>query len=239
MSNHPVFAPFESSELGKLTEVTVSSYARLKPISGHALVVSETGNGLFFESAEFPGKLFVCAFGMDRDQTSWPVHQSFVPFLDLALQAARPQEKVRTSFEPGETATFPIPSGSDAGTVSILGKAGELSNAKVANGHARLRLPDEPGIFSVGLGQSGQPWQFVAVNPAAQASELLYLSSPKAPGEWSVTSPGQHSAEAVAPLRDFGYSNTLAQPVWWWMLILGLIALVMETAWVMIKGEKI
>ena len=79
----------------------------------------------------------------------------------------------------------------------------------------------------------------LAVNPAAPESELLYLSSPKAPGEWSVTSPGRHPADAVAPLRAFGYSNTLAQPVWWWMLILGLIALVMETAWVMIKGEKI
>lgn len=162
-----------------------------------------------------------------------------MPFLDLALQAARPQEKVRTSFEPGEAATVSIPLGSDAQTVSILWKGSELSNAKIINGHARLRLPDEPGVFSLVLGQSGEAWQFVAVNPAPQESELLYINSLKPLREWSVTSSGHHPPQAVAPLPNFGYSSTLAQPVWWWMLTLGLVALVLETAWVMIKGEKI
>ena len=239
MSNHPIFEPFESSDLGTLTEVTVSQYARLRPTAGRPLVFSDSGNGLFFESTKYPGKLFICAFGIDREQTSWPVHQTFVPFLDLALQAARPQEKVRTSFEPGEAATVSIPLGSDAQTVSILWKGSELSNAKIINGHARLRLPDEPGVFSLVLGQSGEAWQFVAVNPAPQESELLYINSLKPLREWSVTSSGHHPPQAVAPLPNFGYSSTLAQPVWWWMLTLGLVALVLETAWVMIKGEKI
>jgi hypothetical protein len=194
---------------------------------------------LFFESTKYPGKLFICAFGIDREQTSWPVHPTFVPFLDLALQAARPQEPVRTSFEPGEAATIAIPLDSDAQTVSILGKGGELSDAKVINGHARLRLPDEPGVFSLVLGQGGQPWQFVTVNPAAQESELLYVSSLKPLLEWSVTGSVHHPPQAVESLPDFGYSNTLAQPVWWWMLMLGLMALVLEMAWVIIKGEKI
>jgi hypothetical protein len=238
-SNHPIFEPFESSELGTLTEITVSHYARLRPTAGRPLIFSDSGNGLFFESTKYPGKLFICAFGIDREQTSWPVHETFVPFLDLALQAARPREKVQTSFEPGEAATVSTPLGSDAQTVSILGNTGELSNAKVMNRHARLRLPDEPGIFSLVLGQSGQPWQFVTVNPAPQESELVYARSLKPLREWSFISPGRHPPRAVAPLSDFGYSSTLAQPLWWWMLTLGLMALVLETAWVMIKGEKI
>jgi hypothetical protein len=238
-SNHPIFEPFESSELGTLTEITVSRYARLRPTAGRPLVFSDSGDGLFFESTKYPGKLFICAFGIDREQTSWPVHQTFVPFLDLALQAARPQEKVQTSFEPGEASNVSIPSGSDAQTVSILGDGAEVSGAKVINGHALLRLPDEPGVFSLVLGQSRQPWQFVTVNPAPQESELLYVTSLKPLREWSVTGNGRHPSQAVPPLSDFGYSNTLAHPVWWWMLMLALMALVLETAWVMIKGEKI
>jgi hypothetical protein len=238
-ANHPIFEPFESSEFGILTEITVSHYAKLRPTAGSPLVFSDSGNGLVFESSKYPGKLFICAFGIDREQTSWPVHPTFVPFLDLALQAARPQEKVRTSFEPGETATVAIPLDSDAQTVSVLGNGGELSNAKVINGHASLRLPDQPGVFSLVLGQSGKPWQFVTVNPAPQESELLYVKSMKPLREWSITSSGHHRPQAVGPLPDSGYSNTLAQPLWWWMLMLGLMGLVLETAWVIIKGEKI
>lgn len=239
VSNHPIFEPFESSGLGALTEITVSHYARLKPTMGRPLVFSESGNGLFFESTKYPGKFFVCAFGMDRDQTSWPVHPTFVPFLDLALQATRPQEKLRTSFEPGEVAMIPIPSAPDAQKISILGKAGELSNVGIVNGHARLHLPDEPGIFTLVFGQSREPRQFVAVNPPSQESELLYVSSTKPLREWSFTGPARQAPQAVASLLDFRYSNTSAQPMWWCMLMLGLMALVIETAWVMIKGEKI
>src|SRR6266480_2465782 len=67
---------------------------------------------LFFQGTKFPGKLFVTAFGLDREHTSWPIHQTFIPFLDLTLQTARAEDPTPTSFEPGEIAMIQLPTGS-------------------------------------------------------------------------------------------------------------------------------
>ena len=82
-------------------EVKVSQYVRLTA-RGHAAGFFREGAALFFQSTKFPGKLFVAAFGMDREHTSWPVHQTFIPFLDLTLQAARAEDPTPSTFEPGE-----------------------------------------------------------------------------------------------------------------------------------------
>src|SRR2546425_1838508 len=87
--NHPIFHPFLSADYGNLMEITVSKYVSLKAGQAMPLIFSGKGAGLFFQGTKFPGKLFVTAFGLDREQVSWPVHQSFIPFLDLTLQAAR------------------------------------------------------------------------------------------------------------------------------------------------------
>ena len=76
------------------------------------LIISEKGAGLFFQGTKFPGKLFVASFGLDREHTSWPIDQTFIPFLDLALQTARAEDPTPTTFEPGEISKIQLPAGS-------------------------------------------------------------------------------------------------------------------------------
>src|SRR5208282_5526279 len=83
--NHPIFHPFLSPDYGSLMEIKVLKYAQLKGSQALPLIFSEKGAGLFFQGTKFPGKLFVAAFGLDREHTSWPVDQTFIPFLDLTL----------------------------------------------------------------------------------------------------------------------------------------------------------
>src|SRR6185369_3628227 len=67
LSNHPIFHPFLSPDYGNLMDIKVSQYVRLKSTSALPLVFSESGAGLFFQGTRPSVKLFVSAFGLDRD----------------------------------------------------------------------------------------------------------------------------------------------------------------------------
>src|SRR5213075_459189 len=144
-SNHPIFHPFLSPEYGNLMDIKVSKYVRLKTSQAMPLIFSERGAGLFFQGSKLQGKLFVLPFGMDREHTSWPVHQTFVPFLDLALQTARAEDPTPTNFEPGEVAVIQVPAGAGVRTVVLRDDQRELARAAVEQGRAQLHLPDLPG----------------------------------------------------------------------------------------------
>jgi hypothetical protein len=182
--------------------------------------------------------LYVCAFAMDRTQTSWPIQHTFVPFLDLVLQAARQRVEQRTSFEPGEAAVIEVPSGLNARTVSIQQDGQELGTSNVFGGVVRLRMPDTPGSYTLTVNQSHEPWQRLSVNPSARESELVYLDRPGLIRDWSVTGGTVAKSSDRVVSSDMGLSNILSQHIWWWMVLAGLSALAMETAWVSLTERK-
>ncbi len=101
-ANNPIFHAFVSSDFGNLAEVTVRRHARLKSATAIPLAFSQSGDVLLFQGTKTKGKLFVCSFGLDRDQTNWPIHPTFIPFLDLCLQQARAEDTTPVNFEPGD-----------------------------------------------------------------------------------------------------------------------------------------
>src|SRR5207244_7368895 len=129
--------------------IKISQYARLKTSDAIPLIVSEKGDGLFFQGTKSRGKLFVIAFGLDREHTSWPIHQTFIPFLDLALQAARAEDPTPTAFEPGEMTLLQLPSTAVAQEVVLKDERQELARAVVERGRAQLRMPDRPGLYTL------------------------------------------------------------------------------------------
>jgi hypothetical protein len=77
------------------------------------------------------------------------------------------------------------------------------------------------------------------VNPSARESKLVYLDTPRPIHDWSVT-PGTFAKSSDQVVSsDIGFSNILSQHIWWWMVLAGLSALAMETAWVSITERKV
>src|SRR5262249_267588 len=145
---------FLSPDYGNLLEVKVSKYARLSSVQAMPLIFSESGAPLFFQSTRGQGKLFVAAFGLDRDHTSWPVHQTFIPFLALALQAARAEDPDPVNFGAGEMGVVQVPASSAAHEVVLRGGGRELTRAAVEQGKAQVRLPDAPGLYTLSFDNS-------------------------------------------------------------------------------------
>src|ERR1051326_1366244 len=230
-SNHPIFHPFLSPDYGSLMDIRVSQFVRLRPIAAMPLIYSESGAGLFFQSTQFPGKLFVSAFGLEREQSSWPIHQTFIPFLDLVLQAARFEDSTPTSFEPGEITKLQLAPNS-GGREAVLRQGGrEIARAPIEQGKAQVRMPDQPGIYWLTCDDSDQIQRMICINPSPKESQLRFVDSPEAIKDWQLNQPAEGTRVPVvaehAPVR---LAAILQQHLWWWMMMGGLLALWLEMA---------
>ena len=227
-SNHPIFHPFLSSDYGNLMEISVSQYVQLKASQAMPLIFSEKGAALLFQGTKTQGKLFVAAFGMDRSQTSWPVHQTFIPFLDLILQAARAEDPTPTAFEPAEISTIQLPSGSTAKTVVLQDSQGVIARAPVEQGKAQLRMPDHPGLYTVTCDDNKQVEKIFSVNPSPKESLLAYSDDPDAIKAWRINLPSEAQNAAALAQSKLSLAAILQQHLWWWMVLGGLLALMLE-----------
>jgi hypothetical protein len=234
LSNHPIFHPFLSPEYGNLTDIKVSKYTRLKSNQAMPLIFSGDGTGLFFQGTKLQGKLFVAAFGLDREYTSWPIHQTFIPFLDLALQAARAEDPTPTTFEPGEVAMIQAPGNSSAREAVLRDESREITRAPIEQGRAQLHLPDKPGLYAVTYDDSSRVQKMFSVNPSPKESELVYAESPDVVKAWQIDHPARTAKICTANISQ---TAILQQRLWWWMVLGGITALLLET--VLAETKKI
>ena len=236
--NHPVFHPFLSPDYGNLMEVKVSQYVSLQATDAIPLIFSERGGALFFQATRQQGKLFVAAFGMDREHTSWPVHQSFIPFLDLTLQAARSEDPTPTTFEPGEIIMLQLPATASSPQVVLRDERGELAHAPITQGKAQLRLPDQPGLYTLGYEESAKVEKVFSVNPPAKESELAYADATDTVKAWKMDVPLKMAGSSASLPARLSLRGILQQRLWWWMISGALLALMLETALAGTRKER-
>jgi hypothetical protein len=240
IADHSIFQAFNSPDFGNLGDLRILPSAILRSKDAQPQLLSSSGNGLFFESTRFRGKLLVSAFGMDREHTSWPVHPSFIPFLDLVLQAARPSSGMRLNFEPGELAVFEYPQ-VNSGRELILSRDGtEVQRVRIDQARALLRLPGKPGLYAAHLDGSTNEERILSVNASPMESELTFLDSPRTILDgWTVHGSSSALQQWSSAGGEAGFSAILGQRFWWWMLLAGVVALVFETGLVDLKGERL
>jgi hypothetical protein len=239
-SSHPIFHPFASPDYGNLLEVSVGAHPRLKPLQAMPLVFSESGEPLFFQGTRFPGRLFVAAFGLDREQTSWPTHVTFIPFLDLCLQNARPEDSTPLDYEPGAVSLLSFAADSPVREVAVRDERGNVEQVPVVQGKARVRLPDRPGLCWVSCNGTNEPEKVFSVNPCPKESQLSYLDTPDALKLWRID-PGRDASGTTRAARpavtDMSLVSIWQQQWWWWLLVAGLAALLLETVWTSAKAR--
>ena len=88
------------------------------------------------------------AFSLDRDETDWPLHPTFIPFLDRCLQHVRSEITMQAEYQPGESCVWKIPAEREVGEVVLRpadGRdAGAGLRAEVEDGQARFQVPGTP-----------------------------------------------------------------------------------------------
>jgi hypothetical protein len=239
-TEHPIFQPFRSADFGNLSEIEVRRHRRLTALAATPLVFSAEGDPLVIETATSKAKVFVLAFSMDRTETNWPIHPTFIPFLDRCLDQARAQTRVQTVFEPGESIVWRVAPDRQVSEVvlkplAVGGGPGPVA-APVASGQARLSIPDAPGLYAIQYDGRAEVESVLAVNPPPDESRLTYAASPETVKAWVLQGAGNGtpSEPAVSALEP-SKAEILHQRIWWWLALAGLAALVLETTWLSLR----
>lgn len=248
---HPIFRPFENPDFGNLSEIKVFSYAHLSCRTATPLACSQSGTPLLFERkssssetrsdiAQEPavtatpsagGKLLLVAFAIERTQTLWPVHPTFVPFLDLCLQeTANKNVSPLQSCNPGETMSLTLGQlGAKRFTLTQAESSTPLLSGAVHDQHAEFIVPDEPGVYRISFEPplaEIRP-RFFAVNSSPKESELIYTNGNRILQQWQQQKRHPMSdPTAVAPVM---LSSIFTQRFWWWLLAGCLVLLFFET----------
>lgn len=235
-ANHPVFHPFTSPDYGNLLEIKIINPVRLRGSQAMPLIFSDKGEPVFFQTLKSNGKMFVSAFGFDRAQTSWPVHTTFIPFLDLCLQNARPADATPTSFEPGDAFAQNFSTNSTVKALALFKGEKELARGTVKNGNAQLRLPDSPGLYRLVCEGGTEPEKIISINPSPKESQLIYASEPQALESWQLPASAKSSPAIQAKTANAAtFANIRQQRIWWWLLLVALVGLFLETLWTNLK----
>jgi hypothetical protein len=229
-ANHPIFHPFLSPDYGNLLDISVRQSQRLKTSQGVPLIFSESGDAVFFQGTGFRGRLYVAAFGFEREQTTWPTHATFIPFLDLCLQNARPEDSNPTDLEPGAVSVLKFPADSPVRNVVLRDGQQTMRSVPVVHGKAEVRLPDQPGLYTMSHDTSVEPEMIFSVNPPLKESWLRYVESPETAKLWQFDERSPEPARARAP-ASMSRAAILQQQIWWWLVLAGLAALLGETIW--------
>lgn len=107
----------------------------------------------------------------------------------------------------------------------------ELSRFPVdANRRAQIRVPDEPGLFSVTFDNDPLVQNMIAVNPPPKESELNYAATPQALAAWTMPaeSSKQEASEAAQTVEATSRAAIFEQRFWWWLLLAGAAMLAAE-----------
>ncbi|MEY5025466.1 MAG: hypothetical protein RLZZ244_994 [Verrucomicrobiota bacterium] len=238
-SQHPVLKPFTGQDYGSLGELVIRRTHALMGRNAVPLMVSDRGEALLLENGGYPGRFFALSFGLERADSNWPLHVSFVPFVDLCLQNARPAGRIPAEAAPGDTVVMKVPEGRGAETLWIAAEGRELSRVPVVGGMARVGMPVEPGCYEVGYGTSPEVVSRVCVNGSPKESilekgpEAGWIKGSRA--EESSLVKGVHAGEGTGG-REARESAARKQ-TWAWMFLLAAAGvLVAESLWLSVRN---
>ncbi|MFM9117416.1 MAG: BatA domain-containing protein, partial [Planctomycetota bacterium] len=251
-AQHPIFRPFRSPDFGNLLDVRFYRHRRLALGDAVPLAFSQTGDPLMMQVVRGRGCLLVMAFGLEREDTNWPLKISFVPFLDLCLQRIRAQSTLPTDALPGEACIWSVaaegpltlqrlslPSqkndSHDQAATTVTPDSAVVVQAPVESGRVEFTAPEKPGLYAVSLDGGQTKSHLLQVNPAIEESVLAYAAGDSVLDSWR--RPDLENATAPSTTQDSTFALTRAeimrQTVWWWLLAAGTVALFIESWWLL------
>ena len=237
---HPIFAPFQTAQFGDLTEIEFTNYRRLAVREAIPLAFSASGDPLVLEVNHHQGRMLVFAFTFDRQDTNWPIHPTFIPFLDKSLAYVRGQVTTASAFQPGESVAWDLPRGDSSKTILVaqldpasLDPAIDAPDpilAEVRDGRARFRLPVQPGHYAL-RDENDRISAILDVNPSPLESELIYDRKPAALLAWQIEEERRQANKKSDPTSaiELTMREALQQHVWWYLLIAAFVAFLAET----------
>ena len=252
-AEHPIFRVFRSAEFGEISSIAIARFRKMQMPNAVPVAFATGGDPLIFDAKVGTGRLLVLAFGLDRDDTNWPLQPTFVPFVDACLTHVRALTVTGTAYEPAESVVWELPPGEEASSLRVTHRpylpstedATENTTSKeltrevqVLNRKASFQLPPRIGHYELRYDASDELAAVLDVNASRLESELDFDPTPEVVNSWQVESidPSPSDSEAPEPddldAVDLSKLEILQQDLWWWFLLAAILAVIAETIWV-------
>jgi hypothetical protein len=243
--SHPIFEAFKDPRNGSFANIRFLRYRTLAPApTDHVLARYDDGAVAMVERRVGRGRVIAFTSTIDGDWNDYPKHGMFVPVVHETMKYLAQYTEPQPSYTVGrmfDLAT-PIAAMVQQGLVSgATGAARDTAGVVVtpagkqvtmgSGGVASMAL-DETGFYAVRLpGMAAERPYTVAVNMDRDESDLVAL----APAEFLASATGQDAAVVAGQRYDVNESTPAdvekRQSIWWYLLVAGLGALLIETAW--------
>jgi hypothetical protein len=202
----------------------VKFYRTVKVDPGQARVLAKLGDGtpLLMEKQVGEGKVMVFTSTFDNISNDFPLHASFVPFIEqtayhLSGDEERPSSAVVDSY-------VELRSGKDQGTaVEVLGPDGKRVLTLEEAATARNVVLSKAGFYE--LRRANGRHELMAANPDRRESDLSTVPQ-ETLDLWQRTGQG-----GAAPGKGSEQQNRQPFGLWWYVMLLALLSALAES-WV-------
>ncbi len=238
---HPIFQGFQPVHYSYFMTTPFSGYFQAKPLdNAHVLLKLEDGNPLLLEKTIGKGRSLLFASSLNMDWNDLPLKSVFLPFVQQLVQYSINYQSGQNSFTVGEVIPFDklnpmlrkalnkIPSASSSFRQSwkVLKPSGEKTEL---NDGDLLKAPfftlEEPGIYQTRVHNLDNP---LAVNVSPLESDLRKTDVQRMIASFKRI-PDPSSKDQSKPSADQKQSLESRQKIWWYLLILALIFLAVES----------
>ena len=159
--NHPVFSAFKNVKLTSFSDVYFKSHAICRLPDNASVIAEFPDNSPAL--AEIPygkGKIFFLTASVERNNSNWPVHSTYLPFLREMLKISLEKRDNCNIYIPGKTIHLKQES-------EIYSETGSLIAEKI-----KSFTPDTAGCFTINTGNSKD---IICVNYPDEESESQIL----------------------------------------------------------------
>jgi hypothetical protein len=240
--SHPIFEQFKDRN-GNFANMRFLRYRGLVPgPNDRVLARFDDGAIAMVERRVGSGRVIAFASTLDNDWNDAPQHPMFVPLLHETMRYLAQYKEPEASYAVGQRLDMSIPlaeivregqasttaGAARGGTAVVVSPSGKQTTLG-QGGASSIELADQ-GFYAVRLPGSGNRRPYaVAVNLEAAESDL----SPLSPTEFLAGVTGRAAVAAGQSLEQATVTPVdieKKQSLWWFLLVAGLVALLIETA---------
>ena len=115
-----------------------------------------------------------------------------------------------------------------------------LSRTAIEQGRAAVRMPNQPGVYTLTYDDGTKPEKMFSINPSPKESQLAFIDGSEHVKVWQVNLGTADARPAAAAAGGkLSLSGVLQQHWWWWMVVAGLVLLMLEMALAGARQERV
>jgi hypothetical protein len=243
--SHPIFEAFKDPRNGSFANIRFLRYRAIAPApTDHVLARYDDGAVAMVERRVGSGRVIAFTSTIDGDWNDYPKHGMFVPVIHETMKYLAQYTEPQPWYTVGRMFDLATPIAAMVQQGQISGAAGgarDTAGVVVTPGGRQVTLGsggapsmalDETGFYAVRLpGMAAARPYTVAVNLDRDEPDLVAL----APAEFLASATGQDATVVAGQRYDVNESTPedveKRQSIWWYLLVAGLGALLVETAW--------